>query len=61
VSPRNAVSVLGRVTVKNRGIFDFEKKLAKPSTIACKIEVPLISPQAHSTQEKTSTTHKKYV
>jgi hypothetical protein len=47
-SPENATSVLSRVAMKNRSIFDLEHKLAMPATVIGKIQAPVISPQTPS-------------
>jgi hypothetical protein len=47
-SPENATSVLSRVAMKNRGIFDLEHKLAMPAPVIGKIQAPVISPQTPS-------------
>lgn len=47
-SPENAASILNRVAVKNKGIFELEQKLAMPTAPKGKVEAPVISPQTAS-------------
>lgn len=47
-SPEDASSLLNKITMKNKTIFDLEHKLAMPATVTGKIEAPVISPQTPS-------------
>jgi hypothetical protein len=47
-SPENATSLLNKIAMKDRSIFDLKHRLAMPASVTGKIEAPVISPQTSS-------------